>query len=82
MVQRHVSYMAENKNYRLLKIVFFSTSGQPLQKNPKQTSFHAQSLVIPKQILKTVFSQLMVWLFKRGFLQFPCKLLFHPQNKH
>lgn len=82
MVQRYVSYMAENKNYQLLKIVFFFTSGQPLQKNPKQTSSHAQSLLIPKQILKTLFTQLMFWLFKRGFLQFPCKLLFLPQNKH
>lgn len=81
-IQRYVSYMAKNKNYLLLKWVFSSLVPSHYRRIPSQPAFMHQGLVIPKQILKTAFLQLMFWLFKKAFLQFPYKILFHPQNKH
>lgn len=55
MVQRCVSYMAEYKNYLLHKIFFSSLVANHYRKIPSQPAFMHQSLIIPKQILKTIF---------------------------
>lgn len=49
MVQRYVSYMAENKNHLYLKIVFSSLVANHYRKIPSQLAVMHLGLVIPKQ---------------------------------
>lgn len=56
VVQRYVSYMAENKNHPYLKIFFSSLVANHYRKIPSQPAVMHLSLVIPKQTtLKRVF---------------------------
>lgn len=66
MVQRYVSYTAENKNHLYLKIFFSSLVANHYRKVPSQLAVMHLSLVIPKQT-NPQNSIFIVLIIQKGF---------------